>query len=310
MSSLTAAENSQSAILTNAFTVDLEDWPVAVLGPDQAISDRVVRNTLDLLRILRQHNVQATFFVLTRVAEKFPDLIREVHAAGHEIASHGHGHQLLTKMTPREFREDVQTSIDILTELTGERPIGYRAPAFSIVRQTLWAGPILAELGFTYSSSIFPIRHRRYGIPSAPRGIHRWPDCDLIECPPATIRFCGVNFPFAGGGYFRLLPGRTIRMSIDRVHAEGMPSILYMHPYELDRDGIANHVQSGVKVGLARRVSQTLGRKYMHNRLSGLLENYEFMPLTELLADRGWLKRSASGQLGAFDKCLNVSSID
>ncbi|MCG8404434.1 MAG: polysaccharide deacetylase family protein [Phycisphaerales bacterium] len=267
----------------NVLTIDLEDWPIAVLGPRHRITSRVVENTRRCLHILRWHHVRATFFVLTKVAEDFPDLIREVHAAGHEIASHGHGHELLTNMTPRQFEADVKRSVDILTELVGQRPIGYRAPAFSIVSSTRWAGPILAGLGFKYDSSIFPIRHRRYGIPDAPRHIHHWRDCRLIECPPATFRMMGWNWPVAGGGYFRLLPGPLARLAIWRINRERMPAILYLHPYELDTYGILAHKRSGIRVNPSRHLTQALFRSQMERRLHRLLERFTFVTMRELL---------------------------
>ncbi len=270
--------------IADVLTIDLEDWPVAVLGPGHEVTDRVVDNTRRLLQILQWHGVKATFFVLTCVAERFPDLIREVHAAGHEIASHGHSHKLLTAMRPDEFRADVQRSIDILSELIGERPLGYRAPTFSIVASTRWAGPILSELGFKYSSSIFPVRHRRYGISDAPRQIHRWKDCPLIECPPATVRLLGRNWPVAGGGYFRLLPGRMARRAVSRVHREVRPAILYLHPYELDVGGVGAHAAAGLRVPLGLRITQGLFRSRMEERLHRLLEQFHFTRLCDLLA--------------------------
>lgn len=272
----------RGAGVADVLTVDLEDWPVAVLGAGQPVTDRVVENSRRVLQILQWHGVQATFFVLTCVAERFPDLIREVHAAGHEIASHGHSHKLLTAMKPEEFRRDVQRSIDILTDLTGERPIGYRAPAFSLVSSTTWAGPILSELQFKYSSSIFPIRHPRYGIADAPRWIHRWKGCSLIECPPATVRFLGRNWPAAGGGYFRLLPGRWARRAVTRVHRDG-PAVLYLHPYELDVDGVRAHVAQGFRVPLRMRFKQSLFRSRMERRLHRLLEQFHFTRMRDLL---------------------------
>ena len=269
----------------NALTIDLEDWPVAVIGPEQPISTRVVENTKRLLQILQWHHVKATFFVLTRVAEAFPDLIREVHLAGHEIASHGHSHELLTTISPRRFEEDVRRSIDILTDLTGERPIGYRAPAFSVVDSTRWAGKILTGLGFQYSSSIFPIRHPRYGIQEAPRGFHRWPDCDLLECPPATLRLAGQNWPIGGGGYFRLMPGFLARRAVRRVNAEGLPAVLYLHPYEFDPEGIGHHRDDGVPIGALRHMTQGLFRDRMEGRLHRLLDQFRFGPLSNLIAE-------------------------
>lgn len=268
----------------NVLTVDLEDWPVAVIDPSLEITPRVVENTKRLLQILRWHNVRATFFVLTRVAERFPDLVCEIHESGHEIASHGHGHELLTTISPRRFEADVRRSIEVLRDLTGAEPVGYRAPAFSVVESTRWAGPILARLGFRYSSSIFPIRHRRYGIPDMPRRFHRWSECDLIECPPATVRLAGRNWPVAGGGYFRLLPGPVARAAIRRINGEGLPAVLYVHPHELDPGGVAAHREAGVRFGWRRGWTQGLFRDRMERRLHRLLESFTFGRMIDLLA--------------------------
>jgi len=269
--------------LANVFTVDVDDWPVAVLGPHCEITPRVVENTKRCLQILAWNQVKATFFVLTRVAERYPDLVWEIHAAGHEIASHGHAHELLTDISPRRFEADVRQSIDILAKITGRRPIGYRAPAFSIVESTRWAGPILSGLGFKYSSSIFPVHHPRYGIPAEPRNIHRWPGCRLIECPPAAVRFLGRNWPVAGGGYFRLLPGPVARAAVRRLNHERLPAILYMHPYELDEHGIGKHKSSGVRVGLYRHLTQALFRGRVEGRIHKLLQSFRFTTMRELL---------------------------
>lgn len=267
----------------NAMTVDLEDWPIAVLGPEHEISGRVIENTKRVLQVLSWHHVRATFFVLTKVALRFPELVQEVHAAGHEIASHGHGHELLTQISPRRFEEDVRLSVQILTDLVGERPIGYRAPAFSIMEETRWAGRILADLGFKYSSSVFPIRHPRYGIAGAPRGVHRWSDCGLIECPPATVRMMGRNWPIAGGGYFRLLPGSMVRWGVQRMNRAGMPAVLYLHPYELDVSGVGEHAAEGARMGAYHYLTQGLFRGRIEHRLHRLLESFSFAPLRELL---------------------------
>lgn len=291
----------------NVFTVDLEDWPVAVLGPNEPITGRVVENTLKLLNILHWHGVHATFFVLTRVAEAFPELIMQVREAGHEIASHGHGHQLLTRQTPKEFENDVRRSLDILQQLTGERPMGYRAPAFSVVRETRWAGPILSRLGFAYSSSVFPILHRRYGIATAPRCIHRWDDCPLIECPPATVRVAGVNLPVAGGGYFRLLPGAVVRAAVRRLNRAGQPAILYVHPYELDENGLTYHADHGVRIGPWRRVTQALGRESFEDRLHRLLESFSFTTMRELLA--GAVEHSNEKPPASVPRAFQVGSL-
>lgn len=272
-----------AAPVVNVLTIDVEDWPIAVLGPEHEVTGRVVENTKRCLQILQWHHVRATFFVLGKVAERFGDLIKEIHSAGHEIASHGYGHELLTKISPGRFEEDVRHSIDILQAIVGERPIGYRAPAFSIVESTRWAGPILADLGFKYSSSVFPIRHPRYGIPTAPRRVHRWRECHLIECPPATITFAGRNWPVAGGGYFRLLPGPIARRAIRRLNAQNFPAILYFHPYELDVTGIRFHRDHGIQVRPVRHVTQQLFRSRVERRLHRLCEAFAFTTLKDLL---------------------------
>lgn len=269
--------------IANVLTIDLEDWPVAVLGTHHEISGRVVTNTKEVLRILRWHDVRATFFVLTRAAERFPDLIRMVRDDGHEIASHGHGHELVTRMTPEAFENDVATSIEILTRITGKRPVGYRAPAFSIVEETRWAGRILEKLGIVYDSSVFPIRHPRYGISGAPRGIHAWPDSSLIECPPATFRMMGRNLPIAGGGYFRLMPGPVARTCIRSFNRRGHSAILYMHPYELDVEGLRAHRRDGIRFGPWRHLTQGLFRDRIERRLHRLLESFDFVTMRQML---------------------------
>jgi len=191
-------------------------------------------------------------------------------------------------MTPDEFADDVGQSLHILERLTGERPIGYRAPAFSIVETTRWAGPILSELGIQYSSSIFPIHHRRYGIAGSPRVPHCWDDCGLIECPPATVRLLGRNLPMAGGGYFRLLPGAIARSAIGRLERQGTPAVLYMHPYELDTGGVAAHRRAGVSVGFRRRMTQELFRGRIESRLHRLFERFQFVTMRESLSRRGF----------------------
>lgn len=272
-----------AAAFANILTIDLEDWAVAVLGPSMPLTERVVANTDRLLDILARHEQRATFFVLGRVAQAFPELIRRVAAAGHEIASHGFGHDLLPNLTPERFRADVARSADLLNRITGSRPIGYRAPAFSIGEQTRWAGPILAELGFRYSSSVFPIAGRRYGIPDAPLGVHRWPNCDLVEVPPSAMRLLGRNWPVAGGGYFRLLPGYAARSALRRINAEGRPAVVYMHPYEIDVNEIDELRAGGWRVPAWRGWTQSLFRSRVEPRLECLLREFRFVPVCEAL---------------------------
>jgi len=269
--------------IQNCFSIDLEDWGQSTLGPDTPLTERVVGNTRRMIELLDEAGIKATFFVLGKVVEKFPDTVREVHVAGHEIASHGYGHELVFTITPQRFRDDVRRSIDLLAGITGKRPIGYRAPAFSITAQSLWAPPILAELGFKYSSSVFPFAGRRYGIPTAPRFVHRWSTCDLIEFPMTTARLLGRNRPVCGGGYFRLLPGWMARAAIRRVNREGHPAVIYMHPYEIDVHELRELRAAGWQFSNKTYFMQSLFRSRIEGRLRKLFRSFEFATMGEIL---------------------------
>jgi len=225
----------------NALTVDVEDY-FQVSAFDQVVSreqwpqfqHRVAANTERLLALFAQHRVRGTFFVLGWVAEREPALIGRIAAEGHEIASHGHTHRLVYEQARQEFREDVRRSKATLEALSGRPVLGYRAPSFSITRRSLWALDVLAEEGYSWDASVFPIRHDRYGIPSAPRHVHRIRE-GLMEVPGSTVRIAGTNLPIAGGGYFRILPFAWTRWGIRRVNAvEGKPVVFYLHPWEVD----------------------------------------------------------------------------
>ena len=178
----------------------------------------------------------ATFFVLGWVADRFPDLVSEIHAGGHEIGAHSYWHRLIYEQTPEEFREDLQRSRDVLEDAIGQRVTAYRAPSFSITRRSLWALDILVEEGFRIDSSIVPVHHDRYGIPGAERCLHRLrlPGGELWEFPPSVVRFAGINFPTGGGGYFRLFPLCWTLFCLSRLRRAGQRSLFYIHPWELD----------------------------------------------------------------------------
>ncbi len=206
---------------------------------------RVVANTGRLLDLFAEFDVRATFFVLGWIAEREPALVRRIAAAGHEIASHGYWHRLVYEQTPQEFRDDVRSAKACLEALSGQPVLGYRAPSFSITEKSLWALDVLAEEGFAYDASIFPVHHDRYGIPSAPRhaffcdGSHPAFGCatsqQLAEIPASTVRLGWLNVPVAGGGYFRLLPYAWTRWGIRRVNrVERKPVVFYLHPWEID----------------------------------------------------------------------------
>ena len=270
--------------MLNALTIDLEDWAQAVLDPGLPITDHVVGNVGRLLDFLEGHSVRATFFALGKVCERFPEILPAVAGAGHEIGSHGYGHQRVDTLTPDEFSEDVKRSIGIIQAQTGRRPGGYRAPQFSISRGCLWAGPLLAAQGFRYSSSIFPIRGRRYGIGDWPRFPQRWPNCHLLEFPITTLRLGDRNLPACGGGYTRLMPAAVLAHAIRQANRAGQPAVVYLHPYELAVNEVEDFRRAGYSMSWSRRVTQSLWRSRVAPRLSRLLQEFSFAPMGEVLA--------------------------
>ena len=193
-------------------------------------------NTRRLLELLGDLNLHGTFFVLGWVAERFPGLVREIAAGGHELACHSYWHRLIYKLDPAEFREDTRRAKNVIEQAAGQPVYGYRAPTYSVIDRSVWALEILAELGFTYDSSIYPIRHDRYGMPGAPRSPFRFqtPSGPMTEFPITTFRLAGHNMPVGGGGYLRLLPRLYTRMGLKRVQKEGVPIVIYIHPWEVD----------------------------------------------------------------------------
>lgn len=267
----------------NAMTIDLEDWAQGALDPRYPVTNRVRVNLDRVLTLLDRHHVRATFFALGKVCEAFPDMLPRIRDAGHEIGSHGYGHELIYHLSPELFAADVHLSIEVIETQTGRRPVGYRAPAFSITKASLWAGPILEEAGFRYSSSIFPIRKRRYGIADSPRFPHRWPALELLEFPITTLRWLGRNWPVCGGGYSRLIPAALMAHAIRRAHREGQPAVVYLHPYELAPGEVAALRREGFRVNWRRRLMQELWRSRVADRLSRLLREFEFAPMGEVL---------------------------
>jgi polysaccharide deacetylase family protein (PEP-CTERM system associated) len=229
----------------NAMTVDVEDyfqvWAFShqVRRRDwEGFPYRVERNVEAILQMFADHEIYATFFTLGWIAERFPQLIRKIVAAGHELASHGYEHVRVHEQKTEEFRDDVLQTKLLLEDLGGVPVNGYRAASFSIDSKTPWAFETLAEVGYRYSSSIYPIRHDIYGMPDAPRFAFRPPGQEtLIELPVSTFTLFGQKLPCGGGGYFRLLPYRVSRWAMRRViHLDGQPCIFYFHPWEIDPD--------------------------------------------------------------------------
>lgn len=231
-----------SPALTNALTVDIEDWFQVgaferTIGRDQwdACEHRFVANTERVLDLFGRNSVSGTFFILGWVAERAPALIRRIAEAGHEVASHGYDHKRVFTLDPEAFRADLRRSRALLEDACGLPVTAYRAPSFSVDRRNAWAHRILAEEGYTYSSSVAPIAHDHYGWPDAPRFAYRpLADSDLVEVPVTTALFAGRRISAAGGGFFRLLPYAISRHAVTQVNAEGQAAMTYFHPWEID----------------------------------------------------------------------------
>ncbi len=273
--------------MLNALSIDLEDYfhttsMAGTIGVEEweKCESRVVDSVRRLLRILDDYKVKATFFVLGWIAEREPQLIKDVHAAGHEIACHGYWHQLIYKQQPEEFRDDVRQAKQLLEELINEPVKGYRATTFSVVQDTLWALDILIEEGFAYDSSIFPIHHDRYGIPKAerfPHQISRNGGGRILEFPLSTVRWAGYNIPIAGGGYLRFMPYCFIKKGIASLNKQQKPAIIYLHPWEIDPD------QPRQAVGTLTRIRQYYNLDKMEGKLRQLLTDFQFAPITKVL---------------------------
>jgi polysaccharide deacetylase family protein (PEP-CTERM system associated) len=232
----------QSVKLTNALTIDVEDYfQVSAFAPHIPRSDwpirecRVERNVDRILAMLDQHGTKATFFTLGWIAERYPELIRRIVAEGHELASHGYGHERASDQTAAAFFADINLAKLLLEDLAGQQIKGYRAPSFSIGQHNLWAFDCLERAGYLYSSSIYPIRHDHYGMPDAPRHAHAVGG--LLEVPATTLRFLNRNWPASGGGYFRLMPYSLSRWMLRRVNdIDQLAAVFYFHPWEIDTD--------------------------------------------------------------------------
>ncbi len=267
---------------------DVEDWPQSTWDRSLPISDRAARNAEKVLELLAARGRTATLFVLGKFAERFPDLIRRMHAAGHEIASHGYGHVEIFTQSPEVFRDDVERSKKLLEDTIGAEVVGYRAPDFSIIRESLWALETLAALGFRYDSSIYPIAHDRYGIPG-------WPvdpvtvtlpsGRSIVELPIATVSLLGRNLPVGGGGYHRLLPWPVIDWAVGHLLGRGRTFIGYCHPYELDPKELTS---LPFRLPLKTRLHQGLGRGRMEGRFRKLIAKYPSRLAREQALGHDW----------------------
>lgn len=249
-----------------------ENWPL--------YSSRVVENTLRVLHILNRVGAGATFFVLGWVAERYPRIVREILDAGHEVGCHSYWHRCIWRLSPEEFRADTRRARAAIEDAGGRPVLGYRAPSFSIVQRSTWAIDILAEEGFAYDSSVFPIYHDTYGIPTAPRFPYAWHLDNgrrLFEIPPSTVRLWRWNLPAGGGAYLRILPQWYTQWAIRRLHDAGRSAVLYFHPWEIDPD---QPRMAGPAKSVFRHYCNI---SHMERKLQNVLVSGRFVPLVSYL---------------------------
>jgi polysaccharide deacetylase family protein (PEP-CTERM system associated) len=284
--------------MLNALTVDVEEYFQVEAFRDRvserewsSLPSRVAASTRRLLDLFDRHEVAATFFVVGWVARRHPDLVRDIAARGHEVGCHSDAHRPIYALAPEAFRRDLRAARAAIEDAAGVSVSGYRAPTCSVVRRTWWALEILAEEGFRYDSSIFPIHHDRYGIPDAPRFPHRIrldSGADIVEFPMSTLRLAGQNLPFAGGGYFRLLPYPLIRRGVRHLNErEERPAMVYLHPWEVDPD------QPRLPAGPLTRFRHYVNLDGTEAKLDRLLGDFAFAPAARVLASLGFAEVAA-----------------
>jgi polysaccharide deacetylase family protein (PEP-CTERM system associated) len=284
--------------MKNVLSFDLEDYyhvnafESVNRGNWEGYASRVVQSTQRVLALLDEAGCKATFFTLGWVAENYPELIREIAGRRHEVACHSDKHRRIFEMTAAEFREDTRVAKDRLEQIIGSKIIGYRAPSFSITKDSLWAFEILIELGFRYDSSIFPVDHPNYGMPRGPRTPFRVPTVrgTIVEFPMPTLELGGSRSPFGGGAYLRLLPYWYTRWGIRFLNErEGQPACVYVHPWEIDTG------QPRMKGSMTARMRHYLGLRGLETKLRGLLRDFNFQTMGALIGEMEQESSSATG---------------
>ncbi len=268
--------------ITNALTIDFEDWYQGLEIPYSEwgrFEDRIEAAGDKLLGILDDGGTKATFFMLGYVAEKHPEIVKRIEAAGHEIGTHGFSHTLIYTQSPEVFKDELTRAINYLEDLTGKKVLGHRAPFFSITKDSLWALDILGELGIKYDSSIFPVLNYRYGIADAPRFPYtiKRAKHEFVEFPISTLKLPGFTLPISGGAYFRIYPYQVTKQAIKSVNRGGQPVTFYLHPWEIDPDH--------PRIDVPRRIALThyfnLGAT--ERRLRKLIRDFKMAPMKEVL---------------------------
>lgn len=276
--------------LPNTMSVDVEDY-FQVSAFENHISRRdwediparLPRNVERILNLFDAFGVKATFFTLGWVCERHPNVVRDIVAGGHELASHGHDHARIWNLGREKFRNDVESTRKRLEDISGKPVKGYRAPSFSIGAQSLWAYDALREAGYEYSSSVFPIRHDHYGLPNAPRFPFRIQPADILEIPMSSVVLFGRNWPCSGGGYFRLLPLAYSRWATRRINnGDGMPAMFYFHPWEIDP-----HQPRIDGLPLKSRFRHYVNLNRFESRLTSLLNDFEWGRVDDVFLGSG-----------------------
>lgn len=269
--------------ITNALTIDFEDWYQGLeihYSEWDNYEDRIKAVSGKLLEILADTNSKATFFMLGYTSEKYPELVKEIEAAGHEIGTHGFSHTLIYTQTPEVYRGEMERAVGFLEDLTGKKVLGHRAPFFSITKDSLWALDILGELGIKYDSSIYPVLNYRYGIADAPRFPYqiKRENYEFTEFPVSTLKLPGITLPISGGAYFRIYPYQVTKQALKAVNRSGQPTTFYLHPWELDPDH--------PRIKLPRRIAgitHYFNLKSTEKRFRKLLRDFKFAPMKEVL---------------------------
>jgi polysaccharide deacetylase family protein (PEP-CTERM system associated) len=277
------SENKEIKI-QNAMTVDLEDWHHSIdkipFEDWDKYESRVEVNTQKILKLFDQAGIKGTFFILGYIAEKYPELVKEISSLGHEIATHGHAHRLVYRQTQKEFREDLKKAVGIIENISQQKVLGYRAPYWTITKDSYWALDILLEEGIKYDSSIFPMKTYLYGIPDAPFFPYIVKENNgnkLIEFPPSVITVMHVKVPVAGGFYMRLLPSWIIRSGIKKINKEDQPAIVYIHPPEFDPQ------KPVVKLPFMEKILHYYNLDVMEGKIKSLVSEFKFGTVKDLI---------------------------
>ena len=267
-------------------SVDIEDWQQSTWDRSLPVSKVSADNTLKLLDIFETYGIKATMFIQGKFSEKFPDIVKKIHKNGHEIACHGHGHIEIFKQNKNDFFFDVKRAKENLEDIIGDSVIGYRAPDFSITKDTLWALEKLTELNFKYDSSIFPIKHSRYGISNWPidaKMLNLKNNKSLKEFPISVFKIRDYNLPVGGGGYFRLFPIALYNFMLKNI-LKKRPFIFYMHPYEINHNELND---LNFKIPVYTKIHQGLGRKHFSSKLGYLIKTYKISNFKDQLNNYG-----------------------